>query len=300
MSREGTPRQYVASVDLGGEVIPYDGLVNPDLMERVDGLHANYMAAAPFPHIVLDGLFSPILLKYVLNDFDSFRLDNWKKIEHDRQSTLRSPPKAELSPATLIYFDTLSSGRFVKFLTSLTGIPGLLPDPLLRGGGLHESRLGGRFDVHLDFSKHSVTNLQNRLVLITYLNKNWLPSYGGALELWSAVENCCGERVLPEFGRTIIFSQSEISLHGHPDPVAAPDGRVRRSVAAYYYTNGVDDQAMAERYYSYFKTPRIPAPKSKLVRSLKYVLPPFVFDAGRLAKRVAQKTVLGRPNEPQK
>lgn len=281
----GTPRPYVASVNLGDEVIPYDDIVNPDLLARVDGLQANFLAAQPFPHIVLDGLFSPALLKGILIDFDPVRPHDWKRIENDRELTHRSRPNAELGPASRLYFDTLSSARFIKLLTALTGIPGLLPDPLLRGGGLHESRSGGKFDVHLDFTKHSVTKLDNRLVLITYLNENWLPAYGGALELWSASENRCVEKVIPEFGRTILFRQSETSLHGHPDPVVVPDGRVRRSVAAYYYTNGVDDQASAERYKTYFRAAPVISPKSKLARGLRYVLPPLVFDVGRLAKR---------------
>jgi hypothetical protein len=281
----GTPRRHAASINLGDEVIPYDDIVNPDLLSRVDELHARFAAAQPFPHIVLEGLFSATLLEAVVNDFDPARLDHWKKIENDREVTIRSRPDAELGPASQLYFDTLSSGRFVKFLSALTGIVGLLPDPLLRGGGLHESRSGGRFDVHLDFTKHFVTNLDNRLVLITYLNRDWLPAYGGALELWSAAEKRCVVKVVPEFGHTVILRHSEDSLHGHPDPVIAPGGRVRRSAAAYYYTNGVDDQAVAQRYTTYFATAPVARRKTKLASGLRSVLPPLIFDAGRLAMR---------------
>jgi hypothetical protein len=281
----GTPRRHAASIHLGDEVIPYDDIVNPDLLARVDELHAKFAAARPFPHIVLESLFSAALLEAVLNDFDPVRPDDWRTFENDHTFIVRSRPEAELGAASRLYFDTLSSGRFIGFLSALTGIAGLLPDPLLRGGGLHESRSGGRFDVHLDFTKHWVTKLDNRLLLITYLNRDWLPAYGGALELWSAAENRCVLNVLPEFGRTVIFRHSEESLHGHPDPVVAPGGRVRRSVAAYYYTNGVDDQAAAERYTTYFATAPVASRKAKLVSGLRYVLPPLIFDAGRRAKR---------------
>ncbi len=280
-----TPRRHAASINLGDEVIPYDDIVNPDLLACVDELHAKFAAAQPFPHIVLERLFSAALLEGVLNDFDPVHPDDWKRIENDREFTIRSRPDAELGPASRLYFDTLSSGRFIRFLSAVTGIAGLLPDPLLRGGGLHESRSGGRFDVHLDFTKHSVTNLDNRLVLITYLNRDWLPAYGGALELWSAPGNRCVARVMPEFGRTVILRHAEDSLHGHPDPVAAPGGRVRRSVAAYYYTNGVDDRAAAKRYTTYFATTPVASRKAKLASGLRYVLPPLIFDAGRLAMR---------------
>jgi 2OG-Fe(II) oxygenase superfamily len=280
-----TPRRHAVSINLGDEVIPYDHIVNPDLLARVDELHGKFVATQPFPHIVLDGFFSPTLLETVLNEFDSAHRDDWKKIESDRESIIRSRPDAELGPASRVYFDTLSSGRFIRFLSALTGIAGLLPDPLLRGGGLHETRSGGRFDVHLDFAKHSVTNLDNRLLLITYLNKDWLPAHGGALELWSASEKRCVVKVVPEFGRTVILRHSENSLHGHPDPIVAPDGRVRRSVAAYYYTNGDDDQAAVERYTTYFATAPVASRKAKLASALKLVLPPLIFGAGRLALR---------------
>lgn len=281
----GPPHRRAASINLGDEVIPYDHIVNPDLLARVDELHAKFVAAQPFPYVVLDSFFSPTLLEAVLSDFDRVHPDDWKRIENDRESTIRSKTDAELGPASRVYFDTLSSGRFIRFLSALTGIVGLLPDSLLRGGALHESRSGGRFDVHLDFAKHSVTNLDNRLSLITYLNKDWLPAYGGALELWGAPENRCVVKVVPEFGRTVIFRHSEDSLHGHPDPIVAPGGRVRRSVAAYYYTNGVDDQSAVERYTTYFATAPVASRKARLGSGLRLVLPPLMFDAGRLALR---------------
>ena len=95
--------------------------------------------------------------------------------------------------------------------------------------------------MHVDFNQHSVTRLANRLVFITYLNKDWLPSYGGGLELWDVEKNEPVVEILPEFGRSVLFYQSSKSLHGHPKPVAAPNGRPRRSAAAYFYSNGRSD-----------------------------------------------------------
>ena len=125
----GTAPHCRVSINLGDEVIPYDDIVNRDLLARVDGLHADFLAAQPFPHIVLDGLFSPTLLDGVLSDFSSVRRDDWKGLENDHEFIHRSRPSVELGFASRLYFDTLSSGFFVQFLTALTGIPGLLPDP---------------------------------------------------------------------------------------------------------------------------------------------------------------------------
>jgi hypothetical protein len=90
--------------------------------------------------------------------------------------------------------------------------------------------------------------------------------------------------VVPEFGRTLIFQASSISLHGHPQPIATPDGRKRRSLGAYFYTNGVDDAAAAERYTTYFAKPADPGTR-KLKKKLQYFLPPVAWDALRFAKR---------------
>ena len=45
-------------------------------------------------------------------------------------------------------------------------------------------------------------------------------------------------KILPIFNRMAIFSTTEISWHGHPDPLTCPPERSRKSLALYYYTNG--------------------------------------------------------------
>jgi Rps23 Pro-64 3,4-dihydroxylase Tpa1-like proline 4-hydroxylase len=124
----------------------------------------------------------------------------------------------------------------VQFVEQVTGIEGLLQDPQLKGGGMHEIPDGGHFAAHVDFNRHLVTGLHNRLVIITYLNKNWRRFYGGSLELWDYASNVKAIDIDPVFGRTVIFTQSSESLHGHSVPVQAPDRRPRQSVAAYFYT----------------------------------------------------------------
>lgn len=65
-------------------------------------------------------------------------------------------------------------------------MPELIADTSLHNGGLHESRRGGKFAVHRDFERSTCTGLQNRMVLLTYLNEDWDPAWNGALELWDA------------------------------------------------------------------------------------------------------------------
>jgi len=129
-----------------------------------------------------------------------------------------------------------NSEPFLQFLEGMTGIEGLIPDPYFEGAGYHETSAGGKLGIHADFRLHKRLHLARRLNLLIYLNKDWKPEYGGALELWDPNMSHCVKSVLPTFGRCVVFSTDEKSFHGHPDPLTCPDDVKRRSVALYYYT----------------------------------------------------------------
>ncbi len=196
-------------------------------------LRKRFETAQPFPYVVIDNLFQPSFLDRVLSDYGA-GFGDWVRYNTRDEVKTGTRPNAKLGAGSRAYFDVIQRGQFTQFLSAISGIQGLLPDPTLFGGGLHEIAPGGRFSVHTDFNKHPVTALDNRLVFITYLNKRWDASWGGALELWDSVSKQCVDEVVPVFGRSILFAHTDTSLHGHPNPVATPDGRKRRSVAAYY------------------------------------------------------------------
>jgi Rps23 Pro-64 3,4-dihydroxylase Tpa1-like proline 4-hydroxylase len=136
----------------------------------------------------------------------------------------------------------LNSNPFVGFLEKITAITGLLADPHLQGGGVHNTRPGGYLKVHADFNKHPRYGLDRRLNLLIYLNEDWQPEYGGDLELWSPDMQSCIHSIAPIAGRCVIFRTSSNSYHGHPHPLTCPPDRSRRSVALYYYSNGRPDE----------------------------------------------------------
>jgi hypothetical protein len=252
--------------------------------KQVKALHESFIAAKPFPHIVFEGLFSPRLLELMYADFDRLNWSEWRHFENANEVKRGSAPKTRLGAASQLYFNTIHCGQFVDFIEKVAGIEGLVTDPELFAGGLHDIPTGGKFAMHVDFNQHAVTRLANRLVFITYLNKDWLPSYGGGLELWDVEKNQRAVEILPEFGRSILFYQSSKSLHGHPTPVAAPNGRTRRSAAAYFYSNGRSDNEDANFYTTQFAKIAHSSSREKILNALKYVLPPVTFDAFRKVK----------------
>ncbi|MCG3174761.1 MAG: hypothetical protein GMKNLPBB_03041 [Myxococcota bacterium] len=210
----------------------------PAFMAKAASLAADYRNAQPFPHAVIDGLFPDGLLDAILREFPGPRDTNWMQYNSTVDCKLESRNEAQLGPVTRLFLHELNSSPFVLFLETLTGISGLIPDPHLFGGGLHQIERGGYLHVHADFNKHPHTRLDRRLNVLLYLNRGWTEGHGGALELWDEKMTACQKSILPVFNRLVVFSTTSTSFHGHPDPLTCPWNESRKSIAMYYYSNG--------------------------------------------------------------
>ena len=219
------------------------------LMSYAEEHAAQYAAAEPFPHIVIDELLPPTLVRHLVERFPdlgerpgqeavSATMDDGRPAQARKRWISR---ESAVDLAIRCMYWELNSGSFLAFLERLTGIRALLPDPYLQGGGLHETHRGGFLQVHADFNRHREMRLDRRLNLLIYLNPTWGDGWGGELELWSADMTRCVQRVAPLGGRCVVFSTSETSFHGHPQPLQCPDGTARRSLAMYYYVKGGQD-----------------------------------------------------------
>jgi|HubBroStandDraft_3_1064219.scaffolds.fasta_scaffold16989_3 hypothetical protein len=209
-----------------------------ELLADPAALRESYAGAEPFPHVVIDNLFPAPVLAAVLADFPQPDEIPWQRFDSPTEKklgyTFRSPLKERLRG----FLFEMSTPPVLQFLEALTGIEGLIPDPYFGGAGPHQILPGGFLKVHVDFNWHPLLKLDRRLNLIVYLNHDWCEEYGGHIELWDREMGACVRRVLPVFNRTIVFSTTDTSFHGHPAPLACPPGRSRKSVSFYYYTNG--------------------------------------------------------------
>jgi len=195
-----------------------------------------YRAADPFPHVVLDDVFESELLKQILTEFDGMERERWHSSDKALERKWATEDIQHFGPTTRAFINQLNAGLFLNFLEKLTGIAGLISDPHLRGGGLHEIRREGALGVHADFNLYPRLNIWRRLNLLLYLNENWDPAWGGELELWDRSGRQRVRAVQPIFNRVVIFDTSNYSYHGHPHPLMCPENRSRKSIALYYYT----------------------------------------------------------------
>ena len=218
------------------------GLFDPSEMKTKGlDLQERYRSAEPFPHIVIDNFVPAAILDLCLDRFPATPDPESRSFDRDQERFKTSFNPDYLTPSARSFFYSLNSRPFIQFLENLSGIKGLVPDPFYLGGGFHETRNGGHLSVHTDFNLHKPMHLERRLNVLIYLNRNWQPDFGGALELWDEKMESCVASIVPEFGRCVVFSTDGTSFHGHPAPVNHPDGKPRRSIALYYYTATCDD-----------------------------------------------------------
>ena len=215
----------------------FDALNIEDLRERLSVLKTEFATAHPYPHIVIDNFLPENVFQQAMADFDVVSKEQWTGYLHVNERKFANSNPDTWGPTLQQIANELNSPEFVSLLEELTGIPNLLIDPTFEGGGLHQSLRGGFLNMHADFTVHPhQRQWKRRLNLLLYCNENWLPEYGGGLELWDATMSHAEKVVQPLGNRVLIFATDATSFHGHPDPLQCPDGVARRSMALYYFT----------------------------------------------------------------
>lgn len=208
------------------------------LLRLAERTSPSYLAADPFPHAVIDGLLDAGLIQAAAKAFPTPGQIVWYKYENPLERKLAANRLDQLPAVISDILAELNSADFVEFIESLTGIPRLIPDPGYVGGGLHQIERGGKVDIHADFNYHPQMNLDRRVNVILFLNEQWKEEYGGHLELWDRGMTSAVRSIPPLFNRLVVFNITDDAYHGHPEPLACPEGETRKSLAVYYYSDG--------------------------------------------------------------
>ena len=204
---------------------------------NLQSLKAQYASAEPFPHVVIDNFLESEVSARAAAEFAELDPGHWIGYVHVNEKKFSNPRTDTWGPTLQSVAQALNSPDFIRLLTELTGIKGLIADDAMEGGGLHKSLTGGFLNIHADFTVHPLRPTWRRRVnLLLYFNQEWPTAYGGELELWSSDMKRCEKSISPIANRAVIFSTERDSFHGHPEPLRGPQGIARKSLALYYFT----------------------------------------------------------------
>jgi len=89
-------------------------------------------------------------------------------------------------------------------------------------------------------------------IKIGYIKSRHLGTYATPLEILK-----CEKKISPTFNTMVIFSTTDFSNHGHPDPLNCPTNMSRKSIALYYFSSGRPKEEVLETHIknrTYFKS----------------------------------------------
>jgi len=247
-------------------VVAADGYAGPQFFfdrERLRALaigrRTAYRAARPYPHVALDGFLGEGLATSLAHRFPGPDHEGWIRRDYPEQSgrmgQLQRSNFDGVDPALRHLLAELSGMAFLDFLGVLTGLDGLISDPHFRGAGLSLTLPGGHLALHADFNRDRARHLARAVTVLYYLGQEWDDAWGGALELWNADRTRCEARYSPVLDRLVVMAHGDAFWHGHPAPLACPEGRFRASIAAYYYVAAPSPEE-ADAHGAIWATPR--------------------------------------------
>ena len=206
---------------------------------------------------MIDDFFETEFAEELLREFPSFDPNLARNELGEVRGKAVNTKIREISPAYKRLYGIIGSQPFLDLISRLSGIPDLILDPKMYGGGTHENLHGQDLDVHVDFNYDESQDLHRRLNLIVYLNKDWKTEWGGAIEIHSNPRDPEHNEIKaydPLFNRAVMFETNEISWHGFPRIELPADKRnlSRKSISIYLYTKTRPQQEVAPPHMTFY------------------------------------------------
>jgi hypothetical protein len=231
--------------------------VSSEVVRNADSYRDAFLHGDPFKHVVIEGFFESAFAEALLSDFPSF---NPRLATNELGMTARKAVNTnirEISPVYQQLYQAIGSKPFLDLVSRISGIPDLILDPKMYGGGTHDNQHGQELDPHVDFNYDEAQQLHRRLNLIVYMNREWLGEWGGALEIHSNPHDPATNRIArydPLFNRCVMFETNERSWHGFPK-INLPDDKrhlSRKSISIYLYTRDRPAEEIAPMHGTFY------------------------------------------------
>ena len=208
-------------------------MINFDFLNNnKEDFRVSYLAAKPFPHLVIDNFCDPEKINKLFSEIP--------ELDTKSRDYMFANNKFEKSNYKILgpLFEELNSeinSKMMNDFLSFIAAKKVLIDPKNHGGGLHQGKENSSLDMHLDFNYHPLNKMWYReMNLLLYLNKGWKKEYKGNLKLEDLRTGIKKELDVP-FNRMIIQQCAPYTLHGY-DKTNFPKNKFRTSIATYAYS----------------------------------------------------------------
>lgn len=239
-------------------------MISREILAGSDGIREAYQAAKPFRHVCLEGFLESSVAERLLAEFPAFDADRARNEMGEVGGKAVNTDLPGIGPAYREFYGYMCSRAFLDAMSRMLGIPDLLFDPGMYGGGTHENLHGQELDPHIDFNYDPVRRLHRRLNLLIYLNKEWDPAWGGGIELHSDPRDWAHDEVKTfncTFNRGVIFETNEHSWHGFPR-IELPENKrqlSRKCISVYLYTRHRPKEEIAPPHGTLYVQRPLPA-----------------------------------------
>lgn len=232
-------------------------LVDQAVQREAAAYREAFVHAKPFKHMVIENFFETGFAERLLAEFPTFdkklAINEFGKVGGKAVNT----KIGQISPAYEDLYALIGSPAFLNLISEISGIPDLMMDPQMYGGGTHENLHGQELDAHVDFNYDQSQKLHRRLNLIVYMNKEWQSAWGGAIEIHSNPRNPYENEIRafdPTFNRCVLFETNEYSWHGFERIELPEDKRhlSRKSISIYLYTKDRPAQEIAPLHGTFY------------------------------------------------
>ena len=188
-------------------------------------------------YLILDHALPELLLQGLLKYFKELQEDQFKSAGIGRRSDFQRQDEIR---SDKIHWITANTEATAEFLQCMESVRLGINRRLFMGVSDYESHfahypVGAFYKKHVDaFRTHKIspqTNSNRVLSTVLYLNETWQRDNGGELVLYAEDGEQVLKKVLPEFGRLVIFLSEKF-----PHEVL-PANRERKSIAGWFRVN---------------------------------------------------------------
>lgn len=215
-------------------------------------LNQQYNSTAPYPYIILDNFLPQDLALRLEAECVSLDDGDWKKFDRNG-SAMSEFNDLSQAPAAYDLVSAVHGQQLTEWLSKVTGITGIIPDPHLMGAGYSRIYRGETLKSHTDFNWNERLKLHRAVNLIIYLNSNWQSEYNGSLELRDFENKEVVAEIEPVFNRCVIWPYHKLGFHGMSKPVLCPDDVSRNTFRFFFYTSNsqhlADDPPHRSQYW---------------------------------------------------